>query len=178
MSILGSFNKRVFALILGLCSVLPANSASKNYISYDLEYKPFEEMRLKLEKDQAVKLKNRGEAHITLVTPPEFEKLSQKLKPEEIHELAEKFLKTKPIYEKVCVGSGSLQIKSQAEKTFYVVIKSKELFKFRKKLAKLAKISKDQFDPNLFYPHVTLGFTERDLHFEDGVIKNEKSCLK
>ena len=28
-----------------------------------------------------------------------------------------------------------------------------------------------------FYPHITLGFTKRDLHFEDGVRKDKSTCV-
>ena len=155
-----------------------AHSALKNYISYDLQYKPFEEMRLQLEKTLGAALKNRGEAHITVVTPPEYERLTQKLKPEQIHAVANETLVKMPAYEIVCIGSGSLKIKEKTEKTYYVVVVANELLALRKKLAELAELPKEQFDPNLFFPHVTLGFTSRDLHYEDGVIKDKNSCLK
>jgi hypothetical protein len=162
-----------------LCfSGLEAHSALKNYISYDLEYKSFEEMRLKLEKTLGNSLKNRGEAHITVITPPEYEKLTQKLKPEQIHAVANETLLKKPAYEIVCVGKGSLTIKGKTESTFYVVVTAQELLNLRLKLAELAGLPQDQFNPKLFYPHVTLGFTSRDLHYEDGVIKDKNSCLK
>lgn len=155
-----------------------AHSALKNYISYDLEYKPFEEMRLQLEKTLGSPLKNRGEAHITVITPPEYAKLVQKLKPEQIHSLANETLVKMPKYEIVCVGSGSLTIKGKVESTYYVVVAARELVDLRKKLANLAGLSKNQFDPELFFPHITLGFTSRDLHYEEGVVKDKNSCLK
>ncbi len=155
-----------------------AHSALKNYISYDLQYKPFEEMRLKLEKTLGTPLKNRGEAHITVITPPEFAKLSEKLEPEQIHAVANETLVKMPRYEIVCVGSGSLKIKEATEKTYYAVVVANDLLAIRRKLADLARLPQDQFDPNLFFPHVTLGFTSRDLHYEDGLIKDKNSCLK
>jgi len=27
-----------------------------------------------------------------------------------------------------------------------------------------------------YYPHITLGFTERDLHLQDGAVKDARSC--
>jgi 2'-5' RNA ligase len=155
-----------------------AHSALKTYISYDLEYKAFEEMRLKLENTLGTPLKNRGEAHITVITPPEYKKLTMTLKHEQVHAIANETLVKMPAYETVCVGSGSLKIKEKTEKTYYVVVTAPELLNLRKKLAEAAKLPKDQFDPDLFFPHVTLGFTTRDLHYEDGVIKDKNSCLK
>lgn len=172
--------KAILVFIFNILWLLeaPAHSALKNYISYDLEYKPFEEMRLQLEKNLSTALKNRGEAHITVITPPEYAKLTQNLKPEQIHAIANETLVKKPKYETICIGSGTLRIKSQDEKTFYVVVLSSELLEIRKKLSAAAKLPQDQFDPQLYFPHITLGFTLRDLHFEDGVIKDKSSCLK
>lgn len=155
-----------------------AHSALKNYISYDLEYNAFEEMRLKLEKTLGTPLKNRGEAHITVVTPPEYEKLSKKLAPEQIHSIANESLSKHPSYQIVCVGKGSITINNKSESTYYAVVTADELISIRKKLAEASGITKDQFDPNLYFPHVTLGFTSRDLHYEDGVKKDKNSCLK
>lgn len=157
---------------------LNAYSALKNYISYDLEFKPFEEMRLQLEKTLGSPLKNRGEAHITVITPPEYAKLSEKMKPEQIHALANETLVKTPKYEIICVGSGSLTIKDQVEKTYYVVVHANQLLEIRKKLAEASGLTKTQFDPALYFPHVTLGFTSRDLHYEEGIVKDKNSCLK
>jgi hypothetical protein len=33
------------------------------------------------------------------------------------------------------------------------------------------------FDADKFYSHITVGFTDRDLHEADGVIKNMDSCV-
>jgi len=172
--------KALLVLIFNiLCFLSPsAHSALKNYISYDLQYKPFEDMRLQLEKTLGMPLQNRGEAHITVVTPPEYAKLSQKLKPEQIHALANEILMKMPKYEVVCIGSGSLKIKEQVEKTYFAVVTADSLKIIREKLAKTSGLSKSDFDPALFFPHVTLGFTSRDLHYEDGVIKDKNSCLK
>lgn len=162
-----------------LCfSGVNAYSALKNYISYDLEYKPFEEMRLQLEKSLGLPLKNRGEAHITVITPPEYEQLSKTLEPEQIHALANESLIKNPKYEIVCIGSGHLLLNGQDEKTYFVVVQSTELLQIRQRLAEAAHLPKKQFDGDLFFPHVTLGFTSRDLHYEDGVIKDKNSCLK
>lgn len=162
----------------GCFYTIDAHSAVKNYISYELEYKTFNEMRVRLEKTLGIPLKNRGEAHITVITPPEYEKLLLKLKPQQIHAVANETLMRKPGYKIICVGSGSVKFEGQTESTYYAVVVANELTEIRKTLARLSGLTKEQFDPNLFYPHVTLGFTLRDLHYEEGVIKDKNSCLK
>lgn len=155
-----------------------AQAALKNYISYDLEYRPFEQMREQLEGRLKITLKNRGEAHITVITPPEFALLVKKIPADEIHAIAEAVLKSKPAFEIRCVGGGSIKIKGKKESTYYVVVKSEVLLKIRQTLSQRAGLSVQIFNPQLFYPHITLGFTDRDLHYEDGLIKDESTCLK
>lgn len=141
----------------------------KDWVGLQLPYPEFEKLRKSLELDLGAELKNRGEAHITVITPPEFYKWKASSKSLEMKDL-EKEVKAElqaAKWKAVCVGSGQ---KDQM-KTYFVVIDSPELFGLRQKLAKLGALDADHF-----YPHVTLGFTERDLHEQDGVIKNEKAC--
>ncbi len=82
-------------------------------------------------------------------------------------------------YKLVCVAKGSLKNKPE-EATYYVVVESDRLLQIRKAVLDLYVHNggkAEDFKAEVFYPHVTLGFTKRDLHFEDGVIKDQKSCL-
>lgn len=158
------------------------------YVSYDLEYSAFEKLRTELEARLKIKLENRGEAHITIVTPPEFSMLAEVLKPEEIHRSVQQaFLKEKsPKIETVCLGQGVLRHESTNEaQTWFLVVKFPVALGAREKLAeefgkRLASLpdskSSTVFKAREFYPHVTLGFIGRDLHLQDGVIKNISSC--
>lgn len=148
----------------------------KNYVSLDLAYPYYKLLLDKLEGRLKKPLKNRGEAHITLITPPEYQVLALKMKPERIHELANEFIEKNPPITNVCLGHFQKNIAGAANHTYYVVIHSPELFSFRKQIAAASGLSKAEFDPELFYPHVTLGFTERDFHYEDGARKNAESC--
>lgn len=145
---------------------------AKNYISYDLPYPPVLKVLNHLENLLGRNLKNRGEAHVTVVTPPEFVNLSKVLPAEKIHALATSFFLTNPTVQWICLGQGS----SNGQQTFFIVVTSPEFLKLRKQLALQAKITRQQFDPDLFFPHITLGFTEKDLHYDDGVIKDKSSC--
>ncbi len=146
----------------------------KSYVSLDLAYPEYQQTLNKLDAFLSTKLINRGEAHITVITPPEFTKITAKVSPETIHQEWEEW-KTKT-FKKVCLGEGSLKEKNQVLKTYYVVVEAPELLAFREYLKN--KYAVVDFKANVFYPHITLGFTEKDLHFEQGVIKDLKSCPK
>jgi hypothetical protein len=152
---------------------------TKNYVSLDLDYSEYKSIYDKLVK-KVGPLKNRGEAHVTLITPPEFKVLTAspgtKLTPEKIHAFFKNAAPSEKDFSKICIGRGLLK-KGQSElKTYYVVLKSDRLRKLREELSAESGLSPQQFDPDLFFPHITLGFTERDLFYEDGVIKTAKSC--
>lgn len=151
-------------------------SAVKNYVSLDLAYPYYKMVFDKLETRLKTPLKNRGEAHITLVTPPEFKILATKISPKRIHELANQFMATNPPIQNMCVGHFEKKLTSQLEHVYYVVIEAPELVEFRKQLALESGLEKNAFDPELFFPHVTIGFTDRDMHYEDGAIKSPQSC--
>jgi 2'-5' RNA ligase len=144
----------------------------KNYVSLDLEYPEYQETLKKLDTFLGTILVNRGEAHITVITPPEFAILNTKVDTETIHQEWDQWkLKS---FKKTCLGEGSLKENKKTLKTYYVVVEAIDLLAFREHLKQ--KYQVDAFKASVFYPHITLGFTEKDLHFEQGVIKDKKSC--
>lgn len=153
--------------------------AQSNYLSMELNYKPSKALRMEVEKDIGMTLKNRGEAHITILTPPEYNVLKGKISIQEINEIALKNKIQESNVKAICVGVGESQNNS-ALKTYYVVVDSQNLLKIRKQIADEFTArggDPEKFDATNFYPHITLGFTQRDLHLEsDGVIKNTESC--
>lgn len=152
----------------------------KSYLSYDLPFAAFEKIRRSVEGKLNSTLKNRGEAHITVVSPPEYEKMEKKISMKEINTLADEMNLSQSPYKLLCVGKGSIKDHDKEKSTYYVVVESDRLFQIRKAVQMLY-IKKGgnagDFNPDLYYPHVTLGFTDRDLHYEDGVIKDATSCL-
>ncbi|UOF01970.1 2'-5' RNA ligase family protein [Bdellovibrio reynosensis] len=151
----------------------------KSYLSLDLAYAPFEKIRKDLEAQDQLQLQHRGEAHITVITPPEFKILQKKVSMKEIETLAAEMGLQKSAPQLLCVGKSSLQISGKMESTYYVVVESERLYQIRKAVGLLyhKKGGKEIFDAENYHPHVTLGFTKRDLHIEDGVKKNASSCL-
>lgn len=138
------------------------------YLSYPLEYSDYQRILNSLENSLRIKLKNRGEAHITLITPPEYAELKKFISEEELHQRTAEFLETKPLFRHICIGEGVLAEK----KTYFIVISSKDIYNFRKTLSNPGST----FDPNNYYPHITLGFTDHDLHIQDGLIKDTNRC--
>jgi 2'-5' RNA ligase len=151
------------------------------YLAMNLPYAPYEKLYKQLEKAEGLELKNRGEAHITVVTPIEYDKaLKKHLSIAEIHKIAEEAKIQQATYTPVCIGRGQKDISGKIEKTYYVVVESPDLIELRGKIeeayVKNGGRAQD-FVPEKFMPHVTLGYTARDLHHEDGVRKNSTSCI-
>lgn len=79
-------------------------------------------------------------------------------------------------FDVTCLGSG----KKDKDHTYFIVVESQDLVEIRKDVQKLFVHRGGDplaFNPTKFYPHITLGFTTRDLHESDGVIKDKRSCL-
>lgn len=152
-----------------------------NYLSMPLLFEPISDARKQLEAKLNFSIKNRGEAHITVLTPPEFETLKDLVSMDEINEIALKNDIQKSDLQFLCIGTGQKIAGSKTMQTFFIVVKSNNLFKIRSEIEHLYKSradrsSKSKFNSLHFYPHITLGFTDSDLHEQDGVIKDQTSC--
>lgn len=152
----------------------------QSYLAMNLPYERYQKLLQNVEKQEGVSLKSRGEAHITVITPIEFDNaLKKHLSIEEIHQLAETSDIQKIDYKEVCIGRAEKVIEEKPEKTYFVVVQSPGLLQLRDKIHKkyIARGgSAADFNPAIFYPHITLGFTSRDLHFEDGIAKDATAC--
>lgn len=124
-------------------------------------------------------LKSRGEAHITILTPLEFDILNTTLSIQEINTIAQTMKIQNIQWTPLCVGYG-VDSKNSKNSTYFVVVKAEEAINLRKKIFE-AYLKKHQdlknFDPLHFYPHITIGFTDRDLHESDGIIKDVQRCF-
>jgi hypothetical protein len=144
------------------------NSPYGKYITLDVSYSPVEELFKQL-KFFHPNLKNRGEAHITILTPIEYHCifLPQGVSINELKSVLDNSVTRN--FELLSIGNGYKDL----DETFFVIAKSNDLVDVRKKMRSLLK-DPSKFDYNNFYPHITLGFSKRDLHESDGVFKNEK----
>lgn len=153
-----------------------------NYLVQNIPFEPIADLFKQLLISQRRSLTNRGEAHITVITPIEYWDV---LKPqgvtiEVINELSLSKKIQNAKFKILCLGSGEKEIEDKLEKTFFVVVESADLISLRQAVLDLYLSkggSPDKFNPKNYYPHITLGFTKKDLHESDGVIKNSDSCF-
>ena len=153
-----------------------------NYVTMEVNFPPIKNLFDKVNDYKEQKLKNRGEAHITVITPPEYNQvLSKVLNMDQIDQVAKNLDIQKARFQIECVGLAKADISGNTEEAYYVVVKSESLLEIRKAIFKLY-VEKggepSHFDPNNWYPHITLGFTKSDLH--EGphkVKKGPNSCF-
>jgi 2'-5' RNA ligase len=156
------------------------NGPFDNYLSMEVQFKPMAELFKQLMLTERRQLINRGEAHVTVVTPIEYEKvLKTKISIAEINQIAQAMnIQSSPL-KIICLGKADKMIEGVEESTYYLVVKSQELINIRSAIQKeFVKRKGDAklFKPTHFYPHITLAFSKRDLHESDGVLKDEKTC--
>ena len=153
-----------------------------NYLAMNLPFAPVADVFKQLLIKERIQLTSRAEAHLTIITPIEYWRT---LKPAgvtiaEINELAAKAKIQSLGFTPICLGQGSALLEGTIEKTFYIVVKSSDAINMRKAIKKLF-VSRggdaSLFLPESFYPHITIGFTKRDLHESDKVIKNKSTCI-
>ena len=154
---------------------------NKSHLAMNVNQPPVQKIQKSIEADLQEPLKTRGESHITIINPIEYEKLKTYLPIEKINELARGASVQQASFKPICLGRGHLQIEGREESTYFIVVESEDLLKLRfniKEAFVAAGGASKDFDEKLYFPHITIGFTKRDLHFEDGIIKNKTSCWK
>lgn len=151
-----------------------------SYLMQDINYLPVQQLFEQLEVRLQRSLKSRGEAHITTITPVEyFQVLKPYLSIAQVEAIALKANIQAADFTVVCVGRGEVKTAQRVMHTYYVVVESEALLRIRRQIFQAFVDNggdKKAFDPDKFYPHITLGFTDRDLHLSDGVVKDKTSC--
>ena len=151
-----------------------------NYLAVNIPYSPMPSIVQQIERLTGDKLKVRGEAHITVLTPVEFRQIDKFITIEEIDEIALASQIQSRAFSVVCVGRGQKEFSGKLESTYFLVVNSTELFSIRQKISDL--VHKRSGEGRLlsvddYYPHITIGFTKKDLHANDGIVKDLESCL-
>lgn len=153
----------------------------QNYLAMNIQYQPISELFQQLNHQLGGKLKQRDEAHITVITPPEFDDvLSKVLSIEDIDKVARQRNIQSSDFSVTCLGKGEVSANNQSLETYFVVVESPSLFKIREEIAALyieRGGNVGEFNANAFYPHITVGFNPRDLHLSDGIVKDKQSCF-
>jgi hypothetical protein len=135
-----------------------------SYLGISIPHHLIIPIRKKIEKRYNLELKHRNEAHITVITPPELKKL--------LSYYSKLDLLSKPYsfddLKAVCIGQFT-DTADPNKKTFFVVIQSDGLKKYRESIKELGQ--------SVYHPHITIGFTETDIYPEQGAIKDDSSCI-
>ncbi|KAJ2391505.1 hypothetical protein GGI23_005404 [Coemansia sp. RSA 2559] len=160
------------------------------YLQQTLGPDPFKDLFEAISATTNTTIYSRGEAHITVITPPEFERV---LKPagvtiKEIEAIALGSGIQDARLSPVCVGrfNGTLpnpitedDMGSFLLYSLVVADMHDDLLAIRRKVFKLYREKGGQgalFHPEAFWPHVTLGFDRRDLFVENGIYKGPNYC--
>jgi len=81
----------------------------------------------------------------------------------------------------LCLGRSRVTIKEGKDEVYFVVVKSPRLVQVRKAIEKLYLHKGGEpslFQAEAFWPHVTVGFTIRDVFLiPDGVYKGLNTCI-
>ncbi len=162
------------------------NQGPGSYIAQNINSSPVASLKTQIESITNLKLKARGEAHITILTPPEINILSKYIKYSELEKIAKEMGVQNSNFKSLCAGIGEKTAGTDTMKTFFIVVESKTLLLYRQQIQKIydsrrsntgsSSDTEASFEANTFYPHITIGFTHQDLHLQDGVKKDSSSC--
>jgi hypothetical protein len=158
-----------------------------SYMSLELSY-PQSEIAFNHLNSLHGPLINRAEAHLTIVTPPEFNNiLSPLITMEELNTIALSMNVQSSTIKPICVGKGTKMETNPAAKmvgkdssVWYVVVESEDVISIRDAIWKVFVErggEASSFDPRNIWPHVTLGFQEKDWFPESNVFKTVYTCV-
>jgi 2'-5' RNA ligase len=160
-------------------------------LALNVEYQDVKNLRADISKTLNFSLKffdkwdPQGEGHVTVITPPEFTKqLAPYLVSEEdINRIADDFDIQSSTLKLLGIGSGKKNFNGVQGETFFVIVESARLLKIREAIYQVylrnggPVTGANAFNPQRFYPHITIGYTNEDIHENDGLLKDVKHSL-
>ena len=152
------------------------------YLARNISFEPVSQIRRHIEMRRNLKLRHRGEAHITILTPPEYNQIREwnpSVNMNSINRLVG------PVVQYLhfnVLGIGSvkgLNTNNEISEVFFLVVRSRGLRAIRKLIAAEWSIPKKIFDPMQQDFHITIGFTVSDLFSRPGFeVRKDKSSLQ
>lgn len=151
----------------------------------NIDYPSVNALIPQLNKIYGIKLEDRKEAHITVITPPEgqgwglpegFNGINTFYSATAIKDKYKDSIQSTK-YEIKCVGR---QVEGDKQ-VFYLVINSPKLYEIRAEIydealrSSVEKGGKLIFNSAKYYPHITIGFVGGDIH---GVSKGPETCVQ
>ncbi|GAA5802482.1 hypothetical protein HPULCUR_007947 [Helicostylum pulchrum] len=157
----------------------PAGNASWLGMNFDYHYvKPVFELL----NSTKVPLINRGESHVTVISPPEFAVLATAgITIEQVNKIARDLKIQSSKVTIVCLGKEDVVVADLNKIVYQVIVKVPNLVKIRQKIFQLyiqRGGNSALFDPQSFWPHITVGFTSGDVFLEQGVYKGYNVCYR
>lgn len=164
-----------------------SNKPFGTYLQVTLDYAPFKPLYDALKRAYP-QLQSRGEAHITVINPQEYDQVLSKagVRMSEINEIAKRANIQAAKYTISCLGRSRLSLDKDKPNvksdTYYLVLSSPALVKIRQEVNRLYLRKGGEpslFSPEAFWPHITVGYTTRDVFlFPDGVFKGTNTCWR
>lgn len=161
-------------------------------LAMNVHHEPVSRLRNYIESRIGVPLKffklwnPNGEAHVTVITPPEYSKaLKNHVSIEEMEHISAQHHLQASDLKILGIGHGHAQnadgsIQPELGETFFLIVYSTNLLNIRRHIQKnYLQRGGDpkQFDAENFYPHITIGYTVQDLHESHGVKKDMEHSL-
>ncbi len=156
-------------------------------LAMNIQYVPVKQVRLALSPFLQYDLNfftgwnKNGEAHITVITPPEYDNI---LRPyvdiARIEQIAAQYDIQHSDLTVLGLGRGRVEINHRWEETYFIIMHSNNLLKIREQIYQEYLRNggpAKNWDPKHFYAHITVGYSLRDLHETDGVIKDVAHSL-
>lgn len=155
-----------------------------SYLVMNLNNSYLKPLIAELNATNSFSLRTRAEAHITIISPPEFNfALNSVLTMEDINQIALEAEIQSSKFEIVCLAKQS-QFDPKLSKrsaVFNLIVESPALLAIRNSIQARYEEKGGEasnFDAQRFYPHITLAFEEHGDWFpEDQVFKTKRTCI-
>ncbi|KAI8341513.1 hypothetical protein BC941DRAFT_510715 [Chlamydoabsidia padenii] len=123
-------------------------------------------------------LLSRGEAHITVIDPVEYQVLSRaNITIDDLNYLARQNNIQSSGFDITCIG----KVTQDNNTVYQLIVASPALIGLREKVFRLYYSKQGNpslFDPHAYWPHITIGFTDHDLFISHGVYKGVNACFR
>lgn len=156
-------------------------------LAMNIPYEPVKKIRQSLSQKLGYQLNffklwnPEGEAHVTVITPVEYDQMIKPyLSMESIEQIAQKLQIQKSDFKILGLGRGQAVVNSVPQETYFIIVRSLNLLNIRNQIYQEYLNHGGPavaWDPNHFYPHITVGFSLTDLHENQGVLKDVKHSL-
>eukprot|EP00850_Spirogloea_muscicola_P010876 SM000065S20225 [mRNA] locus=s65:431443:432222:+ [translate_table: standard] len=154
-----------------------------SYLALNLNFTPALELFQRLNATQGPLL-NRGEAHVTVISPVEYQVLAPLVDISDITAIALKHRIQRAAMQPICVGLASKTTVENGSSVFqdvyFVKIHTGKTIENIRYNVQQHFISRGGNGALFYYrqllPHITIGFLHDDLFIEDGIYTGDKSC--